>query len=213
MRIHKSLFFVATLGLAAVAPAQEWEIGGIGGAGFASGLSVSSPLASATTGFNSGAAFGVFAGAPLNPRWSGEIAYTYQFDSLKLAGHGASASFSGVSHAVYYDFLYHPLRRRTRAQPFVAAGAGIKLYRGTGAEAAYQPLSNLAFLTKTQDLRPLITVGGGVQYRFNQHVIFRAEVLDYITPFPDKVITPAPGAKVSGWVNDFVPLFGCSFIF
>src|SRR5438034_1181486 len=84
------------------------------------------------------------------------------------------------------------------------AGVGVRLFRGTGKEQAYQPLSNFAYLTRTQDLRPLITAGGGVKYRLGEHLFFRAEVRDFLTPFPNKVITPAPGAKVSGWIQNFV---------
>ena len=213
MRIHTGLLFAFTLGLAATAYAQEWEIGGVGGGGFMKGISVASPLASATTGFNSGAAFGAFAGSNLYPHLSGEIRYTYQMNDLKLTAGGTNVSFQGVSHAIHYDFLFHPAPKRSKAQPFVAAGAGVKIYRGTGKEQAYQPLSNLAFLTKTQDLRPLLTVGGGLKYRISERLYFRAELRDYITPFPSKVITPAPGAKVSGWIQDFVPLVGISLIF
>ena len=144
---------------------------------------------------------------------SGEIHYTYQMDDLKISSGSANATFTGVSHAVYYEFLYHPMKRRSKVQPFVAAGAGVKVFRGTGKEQAFQPLSNLAYLTKTQDLRPLVTAGGGLKYKISARVIFRAEVIDYITPFPAKVITPAPGAKVSGWLQDFVPLCGLSFVF
>jgi hypothetical protein len=213
MRIHTTWLFVFTLGLAASSHAEEWEIGGIGGAGFLGGVNVSTAAASATAGFKSGAALGAFVGSNLYPHLSGEIRYTYQMSDLKLSRGGTEAGFTGISHAVHYDLLYHPVRKRSKVQPFVAAGAGIKLYRGTGKEQAYQPLSNFAYLTKTQDLRPLITAGGGVKYRISEHLIFRAEVRDYITPFPKKVITPAPGAKIGGWLQDFVPMFGLSFAF
>src|SRR5262249_50757000 len=154
--------------------------------------------ASATAGFKSGGAFGAFAGSNLYPHLSGEIRYTYQMSDLKLSSGGTEATFNGVSHAISYDFLYHPANKRSKLQPFVAAGAGIKLYRGTGTERAHQDLSNFAYLTKTQDMRPLITAGGGIKYHISEHLLFRAEVRDFITPFPNKVITPAPGAKLSG---------------
>ncbi len=213
MSKQTSWLFILALGLSASGFAQEWEIGGVGGAGFLNGLDVTQAGASATTGFKSGVAFGAFAGSNLYSHLSGEIRYTYQMSDLKISSGGTEVGFSGVSHAVHYDFLYHPAARRSKVQPFVAAGAGVKLFRGTGKEQAYQPLSNFAYLTKTQDLRPLITAGGGIKYRISEHMIFRAEIRDYITPFPNKVITPAPGAKVSGWLQDFVPMFGLSFIF
>jgi hypothetical protein len=213
MRIHSTWLFVCTLGLAGIGHAQEWEIGGIAGGGFSNGLSVAAAAASASTGFKSGGAFGVFAGSNLYPHLSGEIRYTYQMSDLKLSSGGTEASFTGASHAISYDFIYHPASRRSKLQPFVAAGAGIRIFRGTGKEQAYQPLSNFAYLTHTQELRPLITAGGGIKYHLSERLIFRAELRDFITPFPNKVITPAPGAKISGWLQDFVPLVGLSFVF
>ena len=213
MRIQTAGLIVFALASAGVSQAQEWEIGGIGGAGFANGLSVARGGTSATTGFKSGVAFGGFAASNLYTHLSGEIRYTYQMSDLKLSGSGSEVTFKGVSHAIHYDLVYHMANKRSKVQPFVAAGAGVKLYRGTGREQAYQPLSNFAYLTKTEDLRPLISAGGGIKYRISDHMFFRAEVRDYITPFPKKVITPAPGAKVSGWLQDFVPMFGISFIF
>jgi Outer membrane protein beta-barrel domain len=213
MRIHTTGLLLLTLGLAGIGQAQEWEIGGIGGAGFMNGMDIARPGSSASTGFKTGVAFGAFAGSNLYAHLSGEIRYTYQMSDLKLSGNGSEVTFTGVAHVIHYDLLYHPANKRSKVQPFVAAGAGIKLYRGTGKEQAYQPLSNYAFLTRTSDLRPLISAGGGIKYRISEHMIFRAEIRDYVTPFPNKVITPAPGAKVSGWVQDFVPMFGLSFIF
>src|SRR4030088_2185621 len=104
MRIHKGLLLVFTLGLASIGHAQEWEIGGVGGAGFMKGMNVASPLASATTRFNSGAALGAFVGSNLYPHLSGAIPSTNQLDDLKLNGGGSSVSFQGVSHAIHYDF-------------------------------------------------------------------------------------------------------------
>ena len=37
----------------------------------------------------------------------------------------------------------------------------MKLFRGTGAEEAYQPLSQFGYFTKTQAIKPMISVGGG----------------------------------------------------
>ncbi len=211
--MRNTLLIVLGMGLASIASAQEWEIGGMGGAGFMNGMSVTSLGASGTTGFASGGAFGAFVGSNLYPKLSGEIRYLYQMDDLKVSGGGTSATFAGVSHAISYDFVYHPMKRRSKAQPFVAAGAGVKIFRGTGKEQAFQPLSNLVLLTKAQDLRPMFTVGGGVKYRLSEHMFFRAEIRDYVTPFPNKVITPFPGAKLNGWLQDFVPLAEISYVF
>ena len=39
-------------------------------------------------------------------------------------------------------------------------------------------------------------------------VYLRLEIRDYITPFPKQVVAPAPGAKLKGWLHDFVPMVG-----
>jgi hypothetical protein len=36
---------------------------------------------------------------------------------------------------------------------------------------------------------------------------------DYFSRFPTKVIAPAPGAHLAGWLNDFVPMAGITFVF
>jgi hypothetical protein len=41
----------------------------------------------------------------------------------------------------------------------------------------------------------------------------RVEVRDYFSSFPTKVIAPAPGAHLSGWLNDIVPMVSITFLF
>src|ERR1041385_7255846 len=127
MRIYTTALLLCALGLAGIAQAQEWELGGIGGAGLMNGMNIARAGASATTGFRSGAALGAFAGSNLYSHLSGEIRYTYQMSDLKLSGNGSEVTFTGVAHVIHYDFLYHPANKRSKMQPFVAAGAGIKL--------------------------------------------------------------------------------------
>ena len=53
----------------------------------------------------------------------------------------------------------------SRTQFFVAMGGGMKIYRGTGTEEAYQPLSQFAYFTKTQKVEPMASFGAGVQFQ------------------------------------------------
>jgi hypothetical protein len=39
----------------------------------------------------------------------------------------------------------------------------------------------------------------------------RMEFRDYVTPFPEKIIAPAPGAKYGKILNDFVPMASISY--
>jgi hypothetical protein len=202
---------ITLLLFAGAAFAQQWEFGGSAGASFLPTLPVSSPAGSANAGFQTGFAAGAYVGQSLNPRISGEIHYTFLQSNLKLSSAGTTTTFSGNSHAFYYDVVFHSHRRESRAQWFAAVGGGMKLFRGTGAEEAYQPLSQFAFFTKTQKVEPMVTFGGGVKFQVAPHLTMRAEVRDYMTPFPKELITPAPGARIGSWLNDIVPMITVSY--
>jgi hypothetical protein len=193
--------------------AQVWEVGGAGGAGFVRGLNVTGPAGTATTGFQPGWAVGAVAGQTFYPRLSGELRYTYQRSALKLSSGGSETTFGGDAHAIHYDLLWHFRTDRPTVRPFVAGGAGIKLFRGIGKEAAYQPLNQFAYLTHTQQVEPLISAGGGVEIALKPTVRLRIEFRDYVTPFPDQVIAAAPGMHIHGWLHDIVPLVGISYVF
>jgi len=203
---------VLILALASGCLAQGY-IGGAAGYGVAKDLTVSAAGGSASTGFKSGGGFGAFAGHNLYDYVGGELRYLYRMGDLKLSSGGTAISFGGYSHAVHYDLLIFGRDRRAPVRPFAAAGGGIRYYLGTGVERAVQPLSNFAILTKTTQVKGLLTVGGGVQVKVAPHVFVRAEFRDYITPLPKLVITPVPSAKVGGWVHDFTPLGGIGFSF
>lgn len=192
--------------------AQQFEVGVAGGGSFVRGVPVTGTTGSATAGLNSGAAFGVVGGQRLYKFLSGEVRYTYLQGDLKLTSGGVSPTFGAVSHAIHYDFLVHPYRVKSKVQPFAAFGAGVKLYRGTGTETAYQQLGQYAYMTKTQQIEPMISVGGGVRIALSPRVSLRLDFRDYITPFPKDVIAPNPHASVQGWLHDFVPLVGISAI-
>ena len=190
--------------------AQQWEFGGTAGAGFLNTVSVTSPLAAATAGFQTGAAFGGYFGQNLYPHLSGEVHYEFLQSNLKLASGGDTVSFTGVSHVVNYDLLLHT-NRPSRTQFFVAVGGGLKLFDGTGSEQAYQPLSQYGYFTKTSSLKPMGDFGAGLRYALTAHVSVRAEFRDYITAFPTQVLTPAPGAKYGSLLHDLVPMVSIGY--
>jgi hypothetical protein len=211
----KSLYLTMGLLLAGSACfAQQWEVGGFGGGAFLKGLTATNSAgATAKAGFETGAAFGGYFGQNLYKHLSGEVHYTFMQSNLQLTSGGTKATFAGNSHAVHYDLVYHTGDHKSRAQFFVAAGGGLRVFRGTGAETAYQALNTFALLTKTQELKPMGSVGGGVKVRLAKRLNLRLEVRDYITAFPKEVIAPAPGAKISGFLNQIVPMVGLSYEF
>jgi hypothetical protein len=202
--------------LAAAATAcrsQQWEFGGVGGGGFLNNVGVTGLAGSATAGFQTGAAFGAFFGHNAYGHVGGELRYGYLQSNLQLSSGGTTVSFAGVSHVVHYDLILRTNRRKSPVQFFAAVGGGMKVFRGTGAEAAYQPLSQYGYFTKTQVLKPMASVGGGMKFFLARKVCLRTEFRDYITAFPKELIAPAPGAKYGGILHDFVPMVGLSYEF
>jgi hypothetical protein len=196
---------------AAAAFAQQWEIGGAVGGSFLPGVTATGPAGSATAGFKSGITGGAFIGQNLYRHLSGEIRYNFTQSDLKLASGGTTAAFSGNTHSIYYDVRIHTARRESRAELYAAVGGGMRIFRGTGTEAAYQPLSQFAYFTKTQAVKPMLSAGAGVKFRLSPHMSLRTEFRDFVTPFPKDLITPAPGVKVGRLLHDFTPMIGISY--
>lgn len=210
----KSLILsIVMMSAATAAFAQQWEFGAVGGVGLMNSVSASGSAGSATAGFATGAVAGAYFGQTLNHNLTGEIRYEYFQSDLRLSSNGQSAQFTGSADAIHYDLLYHTNRRESRTQFFAAVGGGMKLFRGSGAQEAYQPLSQFGYFTKTQAIKPLGTVGAGLMYQLTPKVFLRAEVRDFITPFPTQVLTPAPGIKYGSLLMDIVPTVGISYIY
>jgi Outer membrane protein beta-barrel domain len=209
-------FALGSLLLAAAAicaHAQHWEFGGVGGQAFLNNVPVSGAGASATAGFQQGGVFGAFLGQNISAHIAGEVRYEYMQSDLELKSGGSTASFKGSAHVVHYDLLLHTNIHHSPLQLFAAVGGGMKYFRGTGTEAAYQPLSQFGYFTKTTAIKPMGVVGGGVSFRIAKHVFMRTEVRDFITAFPTQVLTPPPGVKYAKLLHDVVPMAGLSYLF
>jgi Outer membrane protein beta-barrel domain len=208
-RIVTTVLFVAALSVNCFG--QKWEFGGVGGAGFLSNVNVSGPAGSATAGFETGGAVGAFLGENLYPHLSGEIHYMYFQDNLHIQSGGTNATFAGNSQVIHYDLLYHTNRKGSKMQAFVAVGGGLKIFRGTGTPQAYQANYQFGYMTQTQQLKPMGDVGAGLRFALTPHVFLRTEIRDFISPFPDQIIAPAPGAKYGKLLNDLVPMVSISY--
>jgi hypothetical protein len=213
MKTLRTLMVCAAVALPAAsnAWAQKWEFGGGVGGGFYTSQDVSLASSSASAKIASNIAGSAWLANNRGDHWGGELRFDYQLGDLQLNQGGTSAAFGARSYAMHYDIQYNLAPQGARIRPFVALGAGIKVFQGTGTEQVYQALSQFALLTKDQDLTPLISGGFGVKMQLSEHVQLRAEIHDFATPFPKKVITPNTGAKVGGWLQDFVPMIGISY--
>lgn len=205
---------VSALGwIPSAAWAQKWEIGAVGGGSFYTSADVKRGNATAEAGFKPGFAAGFVLGQEMGRYWGGEIRYLFGRNDTELSGPGGKATFGAQSHAIHYDFLLHFSPAGQRVRPFVSFGAGVRQYRGTGSYGITQPSSEFALLTRANDVQPMPVFGVGVKVRVGKRVNFRAEFKDYLTPLPDKLIQPNAGASVSGWIHNFVPLVGISYVF
>lgn len=207
-------FFTASLLLwtASAAWGQTGEFGFSGGGSVFANKTVQAPFGQASAGFENGFSAGVWGGH--NHRYvGGEIRYLYQHGRLRVSSGDAKANFRGRSHAVHYNLLLHTAPVGAKTRPFLAVGGGIKGYQGAGTEVLYQPLQEFALLTKTTQWKGLAVFGGGVKFALGPRLQLRVEVYDYFTQFPEKVIAPAPGAGVGGWIHNIVPGFALAFTF
>lgn len=193
--------------------AQNWEVGGSAGYGFYRNINIPGHASAGKTGFGPGLAFGGVFGNSNNRRIAGEARYTYRAGDARISSGGAEATAGSESHALHYDFLVHSTTKEDSIRPFLAAGAGVKIFRGTGKEPAYQPLSDLVVLTHTTQAEPLISVGGGIKVPVSRHMQVRLDARDYLTPAPDKLLASPSASKTSGWMHDFVVMIGISRVF
>jgi hypothetical protein len=202
--------FTAIL-IALPAFAQKYEFGVQGGISFYDKKTVTNPRGSADAGFKLGYAAGFTIGHNMYQHIGGEIRYTFLQNEMKLNSGSTEATFASQAHVIHYDLLIHSKGPDSPVRPYVAVGGGMKYYRGTGAEQPFQPLSNIAILTKTSETKGLASVGGGVKLKMTDKIWLRFDVHDYLTPFPKHVITPNEGSAAGGWMNNIVGTCGITF--
>ncbi|HYP07191.1 MAG TPA: outer membrane beta-barrel protein [Bryobacteraceae bacterium] len=193
--------------------AQRYEFGVNGGVSLYNKKTITNSRGSADAGFKTGYAGGISIGHNMYEHVGGEIRYTFLKNDMRLESGSAEATFGAQAHLVHYDFLIHAADTAAAIRPYVAFGAGFKQYRGTGTEQLTQPLSNIGLLTKTTDFKPMVSVGGGVKIKMTDKIWLRFDVHDYLTEFPTKVIAPASGSSVSGWIGNIVGTGGITFTF
>jgi hypothetical protein len=205
----RTILLASLAAIITVPLSAQWELGVVGGYGFRRDVTVSSEAgATAKARLDSGYAFGAFGGYNDYEYLSGEARYLYQRSPLRLQSGSVEVTEPAHTHVIHFDVLIHTAPRRAAVRPFVALGGGLKVFQGTGVDRAAQPLSNFAILTNTQEVKPLFSPAAGLKVRLSNHFSIRAEARYYLSPVPDKIIAPAPGASMSGWLHDIVPLFG-----
>ncbi len=211
--MRRSVFIAILLAASSCCFGQSWSVGGAGGFGVYHEATLNNAAGSASASFNDGFAAGAVLGENAGEHFGGELRYTFRDGESRLRFGGREVNLDASAHVIHFDFLAYATGRHARFRPFLAGGAGIKRYMGMGQTDPSQPLRNFATLAHEDEAKALVSVGGGVKVAINDQWLVRFDFRDYATPFPEKVIVPATGVKVNGWLHDFVPMFGVDWTF
>lgn len=191
-------------------PEQQWELGFSGGYGFYRNATVSSPAGTATAGVNNRFALSGIFGQDMYKWVGGEFRYTFQDGDPFVESGNVKTRIQGQSHAFTYDLLVYFRPRGDRVRLYVIGGLGAKDYRVTGLAPVF--FGNIATLRPHDQFTFAGAPGAGVKIRIQSHVLARFDFIDYITPFPTKVIAPADGGTARGILHQFTPFAGLSAI-
>ncbi len=191
-----------------------WEIGGAGGYAMSKDNTVTNSTGqSANVGLKRGFVASAVAVDHMWDHLSGEFRYVYRKGNPLVESCCARVKMTVETHSFGYDLLLQIKGKEERIRPYIAFGGGVKVFRGVGEETDYQPLQDFAVLSKTQQTEPMLSIGGGVSVRLAPYAVLRFDFRDQVTPFPKKVIFPAPGAELNGFFHDFMPMVGVSVSF
>lgn len=193
--------------------AQQREIGVAAGYGVYRNASVYAPAGKATAGFRNRFTVSAVLGEDIYEHVAGEFRYTFQDGDPFLAAGGTKTNIQGQSHAFHYDLLFHVRPKGEKIRPYVAAGVGAKLFVVSGPQNPWAPLREIAVLTTNDEFKLLVSAGGGVKLNMGRNVVVRVDFRDYVTPFPKKLIQPAPYGTARGIFHQFTPLVGVSYLF
>ncbi|MEO8370175.1 MAG: outer membrane beta-barrel protein [Candidatus Solibacter sp.] len=205
--------FIAGFLFAGVCCAQNWVIGGGLGYGAYKNATITSPGGTADAGIKSQMVVTGAVSEDLFEHFAGEFRYVYQGGDTFLKSGSVESGVKAQSHTFVYDVLIHLRPRAGRIRPFAAGGFGAKYYDTTGNLPSPQPLNRIASLTTQSEWKPLFDVGGGVKIRVHDRVGVSGEFRDYISLFPERLFSPAAGAKRSGMMHQFTPMFTVGYSF
>jgi hypothetical protein len=204
------IVFAITVPLAC--QAQRWELGAIGGYGWNVNPSITSPLGSVEAGFPPRGTIGAVFGENEHRFVGGEIRYLFLFGGPELRSDGVRDGTSGHTNLITYDLLIHIRPGEHRLRPFLAAGAGIKVFSGQNFVAG--PAPGVAHLADDTQVEPVISGGGGLKYRITRHFQARVDFRAYFSPLPHDVFrAPEMTSRFHGWLYGLVPTAGLSYVF
>jgi hypothetical protein len=213
----RTTVLTAALGVtfSSVCLAQKWEVGAAAGYGFYDNATIGNSVAgvSASAGFHPGFALGAFLGENMYEHVGGEVRYLFLWGAPELQFQGTRATMNGYTNLVVYDVVVHIKSRDSKLRPFLAGGAGVKVFTGTSTQFLTQPLQEFAVLRTGTDVEPAISAGGGLKYRAARRLLLRADFRVYMSPLPNQLFRTTRLQEIRGWVYNFVPQVGVGYTF
>jgi len=191
--------------------AQPWNIGGAVGYGAYRNGSLKSGAGSATAGIENHFALSAWIGEDLYDRWGGELRYSFQNGGPFVESGGVRTAMAGKTHAIHFDILRYFAPKDAKIRPYASCGLGAKSFVVTGSQPMIQPLRAIGLLTAVNQVKPVISLGGGAKIEIAPHLRVRVDMRDYISPMPANIFTPVLGGKASGLFHQFTPTVGIDF--
>jgi hypothetical protein len=209
------LTIVINLAIINSCAAQDWEVSAALGGSAYSGAGIGNPVlgATANASFRPGFVLGAVVGDNRFDYVSGELRYLFFWGSPELNFQGTRATINGYTNLVVYDLLVHMRSRDSKVRPFVAGGVGARIFTATGAQPLTQPLQQFALLRPLTQVKPAVSVGGGLKYLVARHTELRFDFRTYMSPLPNRVFRPTDVSAIRGWIYNFVPQVGIGYMF
>ncbi len=206
MQRFLALFLLALVG----GSTADWQISGAAGFGNYGSQVITTPAGTAQAGIGPRFVLNAAIGCQFGEHLAVEGAWTYQDGDFQLSSGGTKTAFDASAQALHADLLWFVPVRAEHLRPYLVGGTGGKFYTGSEVPGP-RPLAQFGSFRQATDTRPLLTFGGGVEWKLSQRWALRLDLRDFATPFPTSVIVPAPGANLGGWLHDFVPSVGVTF--
>ena len=198
----------------AVCPAQTWEVGALGGYAWYHDATITNQFGQASVGMAPKGGIGAVFGENLYKHIGGEVRWMLLFGPPRLSANGIDVTRSGYSNLVHYDLLIHTTPAEARVRPFLAGGAGVRVFTATGRRNfLQQPLASFALLNEENEAEALISAGGGLKVMLKKDVQLRFDFRAYMSPAPKELFRPTGTALIHGWIYTFVPSLGVSYVF
>lgn len=210
MRLAILSLAVATCTTACLA--QSWEFGGGVGYGWTLDSGLTNIPNGATVGNQARGAFTVVADENPYNYIGGEFQYLFRAGGTQLRSNGITETASGYSNVIVYNLMIHMTPKESNFRPFVAAGAGIKVYTNSDLLVP-QPLSPIALLARGTQVEPAVSFAGGAKYLLPHHVQLRLDMRVYTGPTPDQLVRSIYPSRTKGWIFDFVPMLSVAYVF